>query len=240
MDIQCEACGQSHLISQCQALEGFFVLVCESCGHKTSIGPVPKYRGSTSTDAKDSTTATGTSQVESATPPAPRTAPALIISCPKCSWPKETENEACPRCGLVPKSANPRQLEKWKNPLSGHPLEEKLPALWASLEANWDDEDGHKQFIALCASQRLLTYAGSCYREALDADPENEKASEYRQKVIQAALVEAGHMDQKISRVAAGSKRGLATILTGGLLLLLFALAYYFITQSQTAWQFDR
>ncbi|GEM_PF-1988758 len=240
MDIQCEACGQSHLISQCQALDGFFVLVCEACGHKTAIGPVPQYRGPTRDDRPETEQTQDVVQADPLAPISDQSQPTLGAICPKCKWPKKSVDEACPRCGLVPKSANPRQLEKWKNPLSGHPLEAKLPALWASLANNWDDEDGHKHFIALCASQRLLTYAGSCYREALDQDPENEKAEDYRQKVIQAALVEAGHMDQKLHQMAAGSKRGLATILTGAFLLLLFALAYYFITQSQTAWQFDR
>ena len=240
MDIQCESCGEGHLINQCQALDGFFVLVCKVCKHKTSIGPVPRYQGPQH-DVDENTSLANVAETDSiASETHDQSTAQDGLKCPKCKWPKAAEDDACPRCGLVPKAANPKQLERWNNPLRGHPLEKELPARWDMLKTDWSNEEGHRQFIAMCASHRLLTFAGSCYREALDADPENEKAAEYRQKVIQAALVEAGHLDQKISQMTASSKKGLATFLTGAFLLLLFACAYYFITQSQTAWQFDR
>ena len=162
------------------------------------------------------------------------------VECPKCRWPKDEWQLPCPRCGLDPSVADPDKVDAWSNPLTGHPLEDELRGQWAHLSQSWSDEAAHKQFIALCAAQRLLTYAGACYRDALASDPYNEKAHEYRQKVIQAALAEAGRFDEKFDRIRETSKRGLSTLMTGALLILVFAIAYYILTKTHHAWQFDR
>ena len=57
--------------------------------------------------------------------------------------------------------------------------------------------------------------------------------------MIQAALAEAGRFDEKFDRIRETSKRGLSTLMTGALLILVFAIAYYILTKTHHAWQFD-
>ncbi|MGC6417133.1 MAG: hypothetical protein ACON3Z_08440 [Bradymonadia bacterium] len=240
MEIQCSACGQPQTSAQCVVKNGQFVLPCAACGHEVVIGPVPTREDHS---GREDVAAAQTASAEPAlAEPAElkESRRATGLECPKCRWPKDGWQRPCPRCGLDPSVADPDKLDAWSNPLANHPLEDELRRQWAEVSQDWSDEAAHKQFIALCAAQRLLTYAGACYRDALASDPYNEKAHEYRQKVIQAALAEAGRFDEKFDRIRETSKRGLSTLMTGALLILVFAIAYYIITKSHHAWQFDR
>jgi len=136
-------------------------------------------------------------------------------------------------------NASPEMLENWADPLTNHALADTLRQRWRQLANAMDDVTGHQSFIALCAANGLLTYAGHCYRQILDADPENQRAEEYRQQVIQAALAHAGHLDRKVDQAVKSRLRGLVTLGIGALILLAFAIGYYFISRTQTAWQFN-
>jgi hypothetical protein len=158
--------------------------------------------------------------------------------CVKCKMELISSQQACPRCGLMLNAGKPAFIRAWADPLVGHPMGETLRVRWQTLAADLHNADGHKAFISLCASQKVLTYAGHCYREILDADADNQLAENYRQLVIQAALAQAGHLDTQVGRLASGPKKSLATMGTGAIILLVFAAGYFLITQSQTAWQF--
>ena len=164
--------------------------------------------------------------------------PQTSIRCLKCKMELTPTEQACPRCGLVLTGGRPELIKAWADPLAGHAMGDTLRQKWHTLSGDLENEAGHMAFISLCASQKILTYAGHCYRALLDADPDNQRAEDYRQQVIRAALAQAGHLDAQVSRVVAGPKRNLGTIAVGAVILLIFAIGYYLITRSQTAWQF--
>ena len=56
-------------------------------------------------------------------------------------------------------------------------LDEALEAAWARAEAEWDDDDAHRKFIALCASFGRLDAAGGRYRAVRESDPERAEVA---------------------------------------------------------------
>lgn len=56
-------------------------------------------------------------------------------------------------------------------------LDDALEAAWARAEAEWDDDDAHRKFIALCAGFGRLDAAGGRYRAVRESDPERAEVA---------------------------------------------------------------
>ena len=133
---------------------------------------------------------------------------------------------------------NPRLLKAWNNPLADHPQGRLIKTRWQAIEGDLANAEAHLSFIALCAEYQALNFAGQCYRRILDQDPENERADGYRQKVLNAALAHAGHLEERVADAVEKGRRGLSTLITGLTIFLLFALAFYWLSRNQAAWHF--
>jgi len=133
---------------------------------------------------------------------------------------------------------NPTFLRQWNDPLADHPMGPMIKGRWHEIKEDLGQTEAHLAFIALCAEQNALNYAGQSYRRLLDQDPNNEKADEYRQKVLNAALAHAGHLEDRVSQAVEKGRRGLSTLLVGMTIFLLFALAFYWLSNHQAAWHF--
>lgn len=60
---------------------------------------------------------------------------------------------------------------------------------WDKALAQWDDSKAHDAFIATCQGADALPFAGTRYRERLQADPNNAAAQRGRDRVLGAAMV---------------------------------------------------
>jgi hypothetical protein len=64
-----------------------------------------------------------------------------------------------------------------------------VTAAFRALERDWQSDDAHRRFIALCAAQGALGEAGRCYRGVRDGDPaRSDDAARRLQQVTAAAL----------------------------------------------------
>ena len=102
---------------------------------------------------------------------------------------------------------------------------------WAEVEANWEDDEAHKRFMALAATLDRLKDAGTRYREVREKDPARaDAAGERINELLSRAMV-------RLMSNAQPSKRPVATrrwITVVGLLLALglFGLALYGAAQT--------
>jgi hypothetical protein len=65
-----------------------------------------------------------------------------------------------------------------------------IDAAWNKLQADWQSDEAHRRFIALCAAHGALGEAGSRYRSAREADPNREVDVERRLNAVMAAALE--------------------------------------------------
>ena len=98
--------------------------------------------------------------------------------CPKCGRARPDGASACPRCGLV--------YARWRGGDAGAapPLDDLAAALWAGVEAAWDDAQVHDRFVQHCAATGQLAAAGRLYREALDRAPADPVALRVQQRIV--------------------------------------------------------
>jgi hypothetical protein len=100
--------------------------------------------------------------------------------CPKCGRARADGASACARCGLV--------YARWSQPPQASPqaaLDAEGEALWAGLQAAWDDnESGHDAFVKHCAKGNRLPAAGRAYREFLDGQPGDAVATRMQARIV--------------------------------------------------------
>jgi hypothetical protein len=65
-----------------------------------------------------------------------------------------------------------------------------IDAAWSKLQADWQSEDAHRRFVALCATHGALGEAGTRYRRAREADPNLNADVERRLNAVMAAALE--------------------------------------------------
>ena len=63
-----------------------------------------------------------------------------------------------------------------------------LEAQWIALRARWSDAAAHDAFIAFCAERERLPFAGQCYKDVLDAEPDDGPALRGKQRILAQAL----------------------------------------------------
>ncbi|MFT3921262.1 MAG: hypothetical protein QM778_01880 [Myxococcales bacterium] len=64
-----------------------------------------------------------------------------------------------------------------------------IESAWAELEANWDDDQAHRRFIALCVTQGALPTAGQRYRHVRDSDPSRSQVASRQIEAVMAAAL---------------------------------------------------
>jgi hypothetical protein len=65
-----------------------------------------------------------------------------------------------------------------------------IDAAWDKLQADWQSDDAHRRFIALCAMHGALGEAGSRYRSARETDPALTRDVERHLNAVMAAALE--------------------------------------------------
>ncbi|MBN1652413.1 MAG: hypothetical protein JXA30_01420 [Deltaproteobacteria bacterium] len=66
----------------------------------------------------------------------------------------------------------------------------QIEQTWSELSSDWESDQAHKRFIALCLSLGRLDLAGGHYREIGEADPTKRAEAERRIAAIIAAGTE--------------------------------------------------
>lgn len=70
-------------------------------------------------------------------------------------------------------------------------LPSALTDAWAQLLDNWDDQDAHRRFVALCQTLGALAYAGGQYRSVCEQRDEREPMARRQiDAVVAAAALE--------------------------------------------------
>lgn len=106
-------------------------------------------------------------------------------ACPKCGRERAPAVAACPRCGLV--------FERWTGaPAAATPLDAAALALWAAVEAAWDDPEAHDRFIKRCSTTGALAAAGLQYRARLDRQTGDAVALRMQQRIVAMAALSLG------------------------------------------------
>ena len=210
--------------------DGMLGFVCSSCGHFTAIGP---YRPSDCSEQPQPTESAGRSAFGSRVPRHQRQ-----VEC-RCGQIQPAGDSACHRCGLSFAYAATGRARIPPDPLVGHPEEGRIRDTWLQVREHLDAEEEHQAFIQECARLGLLNFAGQCYRELMDQWPDDERVSDYRTRVINAAMAQAGRLEVRVQRHISDRSRSLLILCFGALILLGFAVGYYLIMRSQTAWQFN-
>lgn len=86
-------------------------------------------------------------------------APSGGLECPKCNTVAPGGARACGRCGLLVE-----RFAGYRDPsLDDAPA--ALIALWAHVDANWQDDRAHDQFVKAAFAQGCFTFAAAKYRE---------------------------------------------------------------------------
>ncbi len=60
---------------------------------------------------------------------------------------------------------------------------------WNRVALDWGNVKAHEQFVAYCAGMRSLPFAGTRYREHLEANPQDPMAKKGRDRVLTQAMV---------------------------------------------------
>ena len=174
------------------------------------------------------------------------------VACPKCGhW--QADPSFCHRCGLDLIRASRGELDLRPEPLEGHRLTEQANKAWARIAGHLEDVEAHRAFIALCAEHGLLEFAGQCYRraelalrqggtgEAMESHPADQaqaaqRLSEYRQRVIQAAMARIGTGDLRARGIDPAKVRRWLLLTALALLFLGFAVGMYIFSRYQNFW----
>lgn len=64
-------------------------------------------------------------------------------------------------------------------------------AAWAEVEAQWQDDEAHRVFLARCGDLEALAEAGRRYRAALDLRPGDAVALRWRDEIVKRATAMA-------------------------------------------------
>jgi len=66
--------------------------------------------------------------------------------------------------------------------------DDELDRRWEGVLLRWSDTDAHDRFVAACAEQHQLPFAGNCYREYLVAHPSDPQAARAKKRIMAQAL----------------------------------------------------
>lgn len=135
-------------------------------------------------------------------------------SCPKCGAPR-TGAESCPRCGVVFARFDPAALE------AGVP--DDIKALWAHVEAGWDDRARHALFTETAIARGEAAYAASRYRARGTGDRTAAEQLERISARLEQTLAQAVRAGPPHA-VDPGRKRALLFLVAIILLLLIGAI----------------
>lgn len=233
MQVTCQQCGAQTERAGLDALPGGFGFVCPRCDHANVLAPVSAATPEPPLEPASQPTLQPT--LQPIVPPAASHAGQPdadgLITCPKCQH-RQTDPDACHRCGLVFAYVAEGRARFETDLLAGVPMSKELRAQWASLATRLDDEAGHQAFIERCMAVGALEFAGDCYRR-LDADP---RAEPYRKKVVSIALAQVPQ-DARAMIERDGRTRKLVVLTIAALILLGFAYGYYLLTQHQANFQ---
>ena len=95
-------------------------------------------------------------------------------TCPNCKKRHAIDLKECPHCGVIAKKAE--DFEKFK--IDGVQSTAKMRELWKNIHDNFENEDGHLEFLMEAERERCLEYASVKYseiEEAMGPDPIVEK-----------------------------------------------------------------
>ncbi|MCA9545572.1 MAG: hypothetical protein KC613_14305 [Myxococcales bacterium] len=244
MRVTCRECAGAVDLDGLKPVEGGFGFDCPHCAAVNVLAPVaaePSPEARTASPAAPPEPARASEAVPAEPPAAPEPdraepLPPGMTECPKCAH-RQYDDDACHRCGLDFARYRAGQARGLLDPLAGHPLADTLRRRWAELSQRLDDEQGHRDFIGLCAEHKLLEYAGQCYRKAAAGRPEDPRITAYREKVIQAALVRVGRLEARAQRVVSNRLRGMLVVGVVAFIFLAFAVGLWLLSRYQTQWQ---
>ena len=238
MKLSCTSC---HTVSDVAALveiDGQFCFICRECGVQNTV----QLGAASSQTALDSHIETENEKDGDAeqtyTPPPPSESPGPFTQrCPKCGYENTLTAKACHRCGLNFAFASRRGISSGRDGLEGNPAADEIRDKWTRLKVDLDNRSAHADFIQFCVMNGALQFAGTRYRELMDAHPEDERIASYRDCVIAAALAHSGRLETRAKEMVNSRLRSLLVLLFGALVLLGFAIGYYLLTGTQDFWQ---
>lgn len=222
MQVTCQRCQAASDRAGLDLVEGGFGFVCDACDHTNVLAPMA---------AKPAASAPAPEpEAEPAPEPEPRLAPNQT-ACPKCGN-IQRDFYACHRCGLVFANVATGKMTFTTDPLEGRQDAKLLREEWARLRRDLDDVDEHRRFIERCAMSGSLDYAGECYRKLTPPGrPEDARVSEYRKRVLAAAMASVESRERRAEAVATNLRR-MIVMLVGAALLLGFAVGYFLLTRA--------
>jgi hypothetical protein len=112
------------------------------------------------------------------------------VACPKCGRARAAGAGACARCGLVYARWRAAAPEAGAGAASA-PLDDLAAALWAGVQASWDDAGLHDRFVQHCAATGQLAAAGRVYRAVLDRGGDGAAKGAIAQRMQQRIVVMA-------------------------------------------------
>ncbi|KPK14562.1 MAG: hypothetical protein AMJ62_12665 [Myxococcales bacterium SG8_38] len=99
---------------------------------------------------------------------------------------------------------------------------------WARVEADWDSEEAHRRFVAVCVALDRLPEAGKRYRHARETDPaRSEGAARHIETLI--TLATQRLQDTRVAPATSNHKRTLTWVAFTMMLLLMGAGAWLLI-----------
>jgi hypothetical protein len=104
----------------------------------------------------------------------PMTAPTSPQLCPKCG--ASVGGDHCPKCGLA--------AARFAGFAPQDAVSESLQQMLSELEAHWDDEAQHEQFVAQCFAQGVPGFAAACYQRRGDDPTAQRRLHQIEQRVL--------------------------------------------------------
>ena len=218
-------------------IDGQFCFICRECGVQNTV-QLGAATPQTALDPHLENEDEGYGSAQQTDPQAPHPNPQVHTQrCPKCGYENTLSAKACHRCGLNFAFASRRGISGGRDGLEGNPAANEIRDKWTRLKVDLDNRSGHADFIQFCVMNGALQFAGTRYRELMDAHPEDERIATYRDRVIAAALAHSGRLETRAKEMVNSRLRSLLVLLFGALVLLGFAIGYYLLTGTQDFWQ---
>jgi len=133
----------------------------------------------------------------------------MADACPKCGAPR-TGSDSCPRCGVV--------FARYDAAALGADVPAELEALWAHVEAGWDERVRHALFTERAIAAGHAAFAASRYRARGADDPVAVEQLARLSSRLEQALVQGSLADR--SRGAEPPRKKAALYLLAILLFL--------------------
>ena len=108
------------------------------------------------------------------------------LPCVKCGALNPVSFKECQKCGII--------FEKYqvkKDDPIGAKAPQKLKEIWQMVLNHYEDDDLHEEFLRQSRKANQLEFASSRYRKILEAQPNEEIAKRYINKIIALASIPA-------------------------------------------------